>query len=218
MPLDELGVYIYDDNRNYEIEATYHLLYFVTSAIIVLDFIKNPEEKVMKKFENSARYYRYHIDHLFYYLGQINERFIMKCSKNLKMKNTKQEHIKLNRLNYRFEDTKYPILSQKVPRNLIEHLDERNLQTIKEYGGVGGFNVIGANSDPEMVKAIKEKRKYYPYTLDLVDQKVMFYNAQSQDKEHIQFEVDLNSLQTELESLKCSVDLFHDILYCDKLK
>ena len=64
-----------------------------------------------------------------------------------------------------------------MPRNVIEHLDERSVKTIMESGGVGGFNVFFEDSDPEMINIIKSNREFYPYNLDLINKKVLFYNT-----------------------------------------
>lgn len=59
-----------------------------------------------------------------------------------------------------------------MPRNIIEHLDERNVKTMMESRGVGGFNVIFEDGDSELVAAITSHREFYPYNLDLVNRKV----------------------------------------------
>ena len=116
------------------------------------------------------------------------------------------------RNNYRFSEQEFPIISNKIPRNLIEHLDERNLTTLTGKRGVGGFNVIHPDSDPDMVASIKSNRDLYPYNLDLVERKVLFFNAQEKDPSLKQFDIDINELKSELIKLSHNVNALDDLL------
>lgn len=196
----------------YELEATYHLKYFISSALITIDLILSPDDQLIERFANSARYYRYRLDHLFYLLGQINDRLVYKPGRDTTLNAKKQEHINLNRNNYRFSEQEFPIISNKAPGNLIEHLDERNLTTLNEKRGVGGFNVIHPDSDSGMVKSIKSNRDLYPYNLDLVERKVLFLNAQERDLNLKQFTIDINELRSELIKLGNNVSALDNLL------
>lgn len=110
-------------------------------------------------------------------------------------------------MNYRFDENKYKILSNKHSRNIIEHIDERNMLKIKERKAVGGFNVIFNDSNPKMINSLINNREFYPYTLDLVEHKVLFYDVQKEPK---QFEINLFELKKELASLKKNVDDFSE--------
>lgn len=64
MPLLTEGAFVYNvQDYPYEVEATYHLKYFISSALITLDLILSPDAQLVERFENSARYYRYHLEH-----------------------------------------------------------------------------------------------------------------------------------------------------------
>lgn len=213
MPLLDDGIYIQDDNYNFEITATYQLKYLVETALLSLDSIDSPENVMVKKFVNTAQYYRFYLDHLFYCFGQINDRFVLKRVKDEQVQMIKSEHIKINRTNYRFTEEQFEILSKKLPRNIIEHLDERNLATIKERFAVGGFNVISENSDPEMIESINIFPECYPYTLNLIHKTVIFYDIQQKQSYKKKFIIALLQLRNELEELKENIEKFDQILH-----
>lgn len=53
MPLVSRGFYIDSrEERPYEVETTYQLKYYVSSALISIDYILDPIEEMMRKFEN----------------------------------------------------------------------------------------------------------------------------------------------------------------------
>lgn len=153
----------------------------------------------MGKFDNKVQYYRYYVDSLFYFLGLINDRFFGKPNnRDTDLQEKKKERIELNRSNYQFTEHDFGILSNKIPRNIIEHLDERNVKTMMESRGVGGFNVIFEDGDSELVVAITSHREFYPYNLDLVNRKVLFYNTQAKADDLKEFDIDILELQNEL--------------------
>ena len=81
------GVYIGEvEEKSYEIATTYQLSYYVSSALITLDLIRDPDEDMLGRFSCVARYYRYYVDHLFYLLGQISSRFMKKGSRKMSAK------------------------------------------------------------------------------------------------------------------------------------
>ena len=116
--------------------------------------------------------------------------------------------IALNRRNYQFLEHDFDILSNKMPRNIIEHLDERNVKTMMESRGVGGFNVIFSDSDSDMVDAVTSHREFYPYNLDLVNKKMLFYNIQAKADDVKEFDIDILKLQSELRMLQQYVNDF----------
>ncbi len=95
-----------------------------------------------------------------------------------------------------------------MPRNIIEHLDERNVKTMMESRGVGGFNVIFSDSDSDMVDAVTSHREFYPYNLDLVNKKMLFYNIQAKADDVKEFDIDILKLQSELRMLQQYVNDF----------
>lgn len=128
------------------------------------------------------------------------------------LQSKKQERVAVNQTNYQFNNQEFSVLSDKTPRNIIEHLDERNVKTVIEKAGVGGFNVIFDDSAPDMVTAIKTQREFYPYNLDLVDKKVLFYNTQAQIGDVKEIDIDLIATQDELKKLLKNVNDFAQFL------
>lgn len=128
------------------------------------------------------------------------------------MQEKKKERVDFNKNNYNFVEQEFSILSDKIPRNMIEHLDERNVKTIMENKGVGGFNVIFDDSDIDMVTTIKTHRKSYLYTLDLVNKRMLFYNTQAELDEEKEFDIDILDLQRELQKLKQNINNFSELL------
>jgi hypothetical protein len=214
MPLVTKGFFIDSgEERPYEVETTYQLKYYVSAALISIDYILSPVEEMMVRFENKVEYYRYHIDGLFNFLGLINDRFLCKpSSRDTDLQKKKQERVVLNKNNYQFTEQEFSILSNKIPRNIIEHLDERNVKTIIESKGVGGFNVIFEDNDADMVAAITFHREFYPYTLDLVNKKMLFYNTQAKIDDVKEFDIDILELQRELQKLKQNIYSFAEFV------
>ena len=215
MPLMMKGVYLENmEERSYEVETTYQLKYYISSALISINQILQPCNENIKVFDNEVQYYRYYVDGLFYFLGLINDRFICKYNKSDDLSQKKIERIESNRNNYHFSEEEYTVLSNKMPRNIIEHLDERNVKTVMQSRGVGGFNVFFEDSDPAMINEIISNRNFYPYNLDLVNKKVLFYNIQSKEGEVNEFEIDIIEMQNELKKLEQSVNEFSTFMKC----
>lgn len=213
MPIFLEGIYSKTEDYPYEVETTYQLKYYILAALVSINCILEPVENMIDKFENEIQFYRYYVDNLFYYLGLINERFV--CKSNIRDKGLDQEKVNRiahNKINYQFTELDFNILSNKRPRNIIEHLDERNVKTILDNNGVGGFNVIFSGHDSEVVESIRRNRKYYPYILDLHNKKVLFYDAQAKQNEAKQFEIDISELQNELRKLEKNVKSFAGFL------
>ncbi len=165
MPLID-GWYSQGDDYPYEVAATYQLKSYITFALVGLNKIENESSSDLNLFDNRIQYYRFYLDKVFDSLGKIHSRFTTINKGNPDVLEIKNEYVSLNRLNYKFSEDIFPLLSNKKPRNIIEHIDERNLLTIKEHNGVGGFNVIFKDSDTELINSLLNKRMHYPYTLD----------------------------------------------------
>ena len=91
-------------------------------------------------------------------------------------------------------------MSKKGARNTIEHIDERNQNTIRENQGVGGFCLIDTDTDPELVKRLQTKRATQPYTLDLINKELLIHNRKDD------LIIRLDALREELLSLQKSVN------------
>ena len=63
-----------------------------------------------------------------------------------------------------------------------------------------------------MVASIKSNRNLYPYNLDLVERKVLFFNAQEKDPSLKQFDIEINELKSELIKLGNNVKALDDLL------
>ena len=158
--------YITNDDEAYELEANYYLHFQLVSASISLDHIYYCKYTDKDLFESKEQYYHYYTDHLLYSLGQIAERF--RENNNPNTSNDYFVRRSANRNNYRFDNLSYPILSNKVFRNTIEHIDEHNIEVIKKHKGVGGFNIIDDSTPESLVNTLRNKRDIHTYTLDLL--------------------------------------------------
>ena len=211
MPLID-GWYSQGDDYPYEVAATYQLKSYITFALVGLHKIENESPSDLELFDNRVQYYRFYLDKVFDSVGKIHSRFTTISKGNPSVKQIKNEYVELNRLNYRFSEAIFPLLSNKKPRNIIEHVDERNLLTIKEHNGVGGFNVIFDNSDSALIDTLLKKRQHYPYTLDMRYKTVYFYNIQDENDQTKEFEIHLDDLKEELIKLKENINILDSYL------
>lgn len=68
--------------------------------------------------------------------------------------------------------------------------------------------MIFEDSDSNMVTVTKSNRKLYPYNLDLINKKVLFYNIQAKSEEEKEIDNDVIKLQRELKELEKNVNDF----------
>ena len=200
MPLISKGVYVFDDDREFERESVYYLSFQIVSALISLDYLNNYRDDPV--WENKYTYYHYYTDHLLFSVGMIAKRFIITD----KDSDIDLERKKANRQNYQFTEDKYPILSDRRARNTIEHMDEYNHKTITQKQGVGGFNVIDNTTPPELLDALYNRKDVHPYTLDLINRELLIR------RNTIDLVIKLDSLKDELKSLHENVRSFADFL------
>lgn len=200
MPLLAEGVYIKSDDKGYEVETSYYLNFQIISALASLAKIDSFTDSY--EWENRCQYYHYYTDHLLFSIGQIANRFQITDRDPEKEKNRKN----LNRSNYQFSEDRYPLLSDKKARNVVEHIDEYNLKIIESNRGVGGFNLIDANTDSALVDTLRANRHTHPYTLDLLSHE-LFIRRKNED-----ITVSLEKLKSELLSLKESVKSFMEFI------
>ncbi len=188
------GVYAYTEDYNTEVVVNYQLSYLVDSALLSIDRVLG-EYPQNHSYLNKIQYYRFYVDHLMMCLGRINDYLVPKGNAT--------DFINLNRNLYNFTDDTFPIISEKKPRNLVEHLSERNNITIKNYGSVGGFNVLFLDSDKELKDSVTNKKEYYPYTLDLENNSIVFSDNRNRSDGSIEnYSIDLLLLRKELNELK----------------
>ena len=148
MPLMTSGVYIGSDDRGYEAETSYYLNFQIISALASLAKIDSFNDSY--GWENPCQYYHYYTDHLLFSIGQITNRFQVNNRDSEKEKERKT----LNRGNYQFSEDRFPLLSDKKARNVVEHIDEYNLNIIESNRGVGGFNLIDASTESTRVQTL----------------------------------------------------------------
>lgn len=153
---------------------------------------------------SKVQYYHYYTDHLLFSLGQISNRFVLKKEEKELYKKRK----KLNRMNFDFSEEKYPLLSSKRARNVLEHIDERDMDTILEDGSVGGFNLIDIEADEKFVRIITKGRTRYLYSLNLQRNEIWLYDR----KNDATIDISLEKLEEELQSLSFSVRCFIDMI------
>ncbi len=192
--------YIKNADEANEQETNYYLHFHLVSALISLDYIYNCKYSDSDMFESKEQYYHYYTDHLLYSLGQIAERF----RENSNPTSTNDYFVRraANRNNYGFDKNTYPILSNKVFRNTIEHIDEHNIEVIKKHRGVGGFNIIDENTSKELINTLRNRRYTHPYTLDLLLKQLYI------ERYETPLTMQLDGLKKELHELKKKVDDF----------
>lgn len=189
------GVYSDDEDKSYEVESGYYLAFQITSALFSLENILNRTVQNYGLLKNKYQYYHYYCDHLIFSIGQIANRFDVKDDDTRLILERKNANIR----NFDFSKDKYPILSNKQIRNTIEHIDEHNQRIIKKYRGVGGFNLIDVDTDPEIVTELTTNRREHPYTLDLTKKELLIMRN---DKE---LKLSFDALYRELIDLQKSV-------------
>lgn len=201
MPLDLNGVYLDCGDRAYEAESAYYLNFQIISALASLERLERYDPNFA--WENRCQYYHYFCDHLLYSLGQISNRFLINERKDSKQRKERKEY---NRLNFRFSEAAYPILSDKCARNVIEHIDEYNQCIIENKRGVGGFNLIDSETEPELATVLRSRKDTHPYTLDAI-QRTLLIRRKNED-----LSISLELLRDELLCLQRSVKSFLTII------
>lgn len=196
VPFYDAGVYFtVPDLIPYERDAYYYVVFHIASARASLSHLTSDKFNQQNEFESIIEYYHYHCDHLLFSMGQISSRFI----ENNKDKNDAsimKEIKKANRSNFEFNKKNYPILSNRLGRNIIEHIDAKNAVAIDRHKGVGGFNVIMEGVEPEIIE-LRKRRETHIYTLDLLEKKILLYDTQKQSP----CDISLDKLNDELENL-----------------
>lgn len=200
MPLLEIGMYTECDDKPFETESAYYLNFQINSALFSIKQLFSGCNEV--DWENRCQYYHYYSDHLLFSVGQIVNRFVI----SEKDKGLILERKRMNRNNYLFTNEAFPILSDKRARNMIEHIDEYNQKIIQVKHGVGGFNLIDNQTDMKLITTLHTKRDSHPYTLDLLEEKLLI----RWKKENLDISID--ALEAELNSLLKNVHSFNEYL------
>ncbi len=190
MPIVNNGMYIETEDKPYEAESAYYIDFQITSALYSLDKMYSNSQINYSLFKNKYQYYHYYCDHLIFSLGQISARFYVtdKEKKNDYIRKRKEANIR----NFSFSEDKYPMLSKRIVRNTIEHIDEHNQKVITKYCGVGGFNVIDNEIDEEVRQALINNRHLHPYTLNFITNELWIM------RNEIEYELNLIALKNEL--------------------
>lgn len=198
-----------DEEAPYIAEGIYQIRFYCKAALFSISHIENIMENELEMLDNKVQYYHYYVDSLLNYLGFINERFIPKKSYGKLEPNEAAQKIKMinqNCIYYKFQETDFPILANKMPRNIVEHIDERNIVTIHNYGGVGGFNVLDSSNYAELGKHIFYHQRFYPYTLSLSDDCIVFFDIQCKNDAQKQSYIKIDDLKKELILLVQNID------------
>lgn len=184
-------IWIDTGQKVYEFETAYYLKYNLEKAKYALEKIYSTDVD-FQKYSNQCIYYHIYIDLLMEAIGQIRNRFIQK------RKGGKYNEIRKNNCkSYDFNETNYPILFEEEFRNFVTHIDERNIDFIKNNNGVGGFNVIFYDTSKY------ERDAYLNFksqnnTLDLVNK--IYYIYSNKKEKTIYLELEL--LKKELKKLE----------------
>lgn len=189
-------VYCKDGSFPYEVETSYYLGFYVKSVLFSIELISKPH--LQDDIINIAQYYHYYTDHLLFSMGQIYERFSDK-KKNERYK----ERCNANRMNYDFKEETFPLLSNKIFRNIMEHIDEYNYDVTNENGGVGGFNYIDSNTSLALADSLRKDRKKHIYTLDLVEG-FIYLTGKNQEEHSLRIE----DIKNEAIRLECNINSF----------
>ena len=112
-------------------------------------------------------------------------------------------------MNYGFSDDTFPLLSNKRARNVLEHIDEYDVETISEKGGVGGFNLIDENTEEEVLLALSDMRTMHLYTLNLVEGEIWIYDP----KHNGNINLKLEELVEELNALRDNEMSFAEMVH-----
>ena len=205
MPQVVPGVYLPPDNveKAHEAESSYYMDFYIQSALFSMEKLMSSKPEITGDM-NKVQYYHYYTDHLLFALGQISNRFVLKKNEKELYKKRKEQ----NRMNFDFSDEKYPLLSSKRARNVLEHIDERDMDTILEDGSVGGFNLIDIEADEKFVRIISKERIRYLYSLNLQRNEIWLYDR----KNDATIDISLEKLEEELQSLSYSVRCFIDMI------
>lgn len=165
------------------------LEYYLDSSCVSLQNIQATVTDLLDKYERETYYYRSQIDTILYCCGCIHD-----------LLNNKDRNDNLELYNYNGES--YPNLSNRAGRNLIMHLFERNKKILETEGIVGGFNVIYQHGDELDLAVRNNNRRFYAYTLDLLEMKIYFHDMQRDKKQMVDcspdYEIDLRELEKEL--------------------
>lgn len=201
MPLDENNVYIEGIEKPYEAESADYLNFQIISALFSIERLESTPDN--NHWENRCQYYHYYSDHLLYSLGQIINRFVITDKDRDLVLERKQR----NRMNYRFCEEAFPILSDKRARNMVEHIDEYNQKIIRENKGVGGFNLIDNETNEDLAGFLRSKRDLHPYTLDLLRGELLIrWKTEN-------LVIVLSELESELRLLHSSVKIFMECVF-----
>ncbi len=200
------GVYFDNGDKNYELATCYYLSFHIKSSFFSVEQLECTEKEWMQStFRNKAEFYHFYTDHLLFSMGQISEIFhVVNNSRSKKRDyNDRREE---NRTNFRFSESEFPILSNKAYRNTIEHIDEYNINTINEYGGVGGFNFIDDTVDSKLCEELLSDEHRNIYILDMISKRIYI----TRNDKRIYFYLD--ELNDELKKLEKFVDDFRSII------
>ena len=195
MPQVIKGVYFLQDKTEvaYEAESIYYIDFYILSALYAIEKLRKYDgatNSTLSKFQ----YYHFYTDHVLFALGQISNRFV-ESEKNSELL---KERKRRNCMNYGFSDDTFPLLSNKRARNVLEHIDEYDVETISEKGGVGGFNLIDENTEEEVLLALSDMRTMHLYTLNLVEGEIWIYDP----KHNGNINLKLEELVEELNALR----------------
>lgn len=181
----------YKDEFYYDFETTYYLKYNIEKAKMALNKLYK-EESEATQYSNRCVYYHIYIDLLMQAMGQIANRFL-----HLNKEKEEEQRIRnKNQKEYQFNNENYPLLSNKIFRNFVEHIDEKNLIFIRENGGVGGFNVIFEETTEEEEKGFLNIKRQNN-TLNLKKHCYFIYD----NREQKMISLNLDELYLELNQL-----------------
>ena len=158
---------------------TYYIQYNSQKGLYCISQLKSmADDKATDCF-----YYHIYLDLLLQSMGALHDRFYSKDTL----------YSETNAKDYSFDNTQYPLLSNKAIRNYCEHIDEREDGLIKNYTYFGTFNVVFQEMDGELKSELLNGKHS-----NLLNLETLQYSIIDPKQNYNTITLDLNALEAEL--------------------
>lgn len=163
------GTFFYGDDEAGKIgmlqkESAYYLKFNSEKALYAIDQLKQEYKGV--SLADKCFHYHVYVDLLFEAVGLIYNRFV--CTR----RNAPANVLKLQQMNrqqYEFDESRFPLLHDKSFRNFIEHINERDERLVDSNNYFGTFNMIFSGMDMNTRKDLLKTDKPQNNLLNLED-------------------------------------------------
>ena len=191
------GVENFTNEGLYQFESAYYIKYNSKKALYALSKISNGDD--IKNVEEKCFYYHLYLDLLFQAVGMIINRF--KVGNKI---GNRACQVQNNCQQYNFNETEYPLLSDKSFRNFIEHIDERDEFLIDNNIYYGTFNLIYPQMDSKIKEGLLDLNKEQNNLLNIENMTytILDYNRLKDKKTQINRKtIDLKKLELEIKKM-----------------